>query len=237
MPRFFCVEFTCLALVGGENINMAFSVQDPTLSMIKRKAQILEKLICQYPKLLEELNKELFIQFKEEAIQNACDDKEIENSIFFEKMKAFDDDEDMKNIFYQSMLLMVYAYYESATNLLAKEARTKQIIKAICSSKNITLSKEAMNDIDFIDDEVNALRNNICHNNSGTPRKIDVLHRIAQKSNEIHFNEDVISITGPNYILNVLEKESKILLELADKLGYKNKLYSNGQLKKIKADK
>ncbi|MBO4614100.1 MAG: hypothetical protein J5709_03205 [Bacteroidales bacterium] len=201
--------------------------------MIKRKAQILEKLICQYPKLLEDWNKDLFAQLKNEAIQEACGDKEVEESIFSEKTKTLDDEEDLKNIFYQSMLLMVVAYYESVVTLFAKHANSGEIIKAICSKKNIELSKESLDDVEYIDEEVNALRNNVCHNNSGTPRKTDVLQRISNNSKDIHFNGDMISITGPNYILSVLEKETKILLELADKLGYKNKLYSNGLLKNI----
>jgi len=210
---------------------MGISVPNPILTMIKRKSRVLEKLIKQCPTLLEDLKKELSKQIEEEAAQVACGDKEIEASICSSMyVAAFEDDGELQNNFYQSMLLMVVSYYESIITLFAKETRSEDNIHAICTKKSITLSTETRTNIGYIEEEVNALRNNVCHNNFGTPRKRDVLEKIANKSDEIHFHDDVISITGPNYILNVLNKESEILLELADRLGYKNMKFRDGKL-------
>ena len=208
---------------------MAFSIRDPLLAKIKDKASIIAQLILSYPKLLEEWEIEQENKFRNEAKEIAEGDNEIESSIYRQLISTFDDDEDLRDVFYQSMLLMSVSYYESMVNLLSKEAKTKDLILAICAKRNITLSPEVLSDIEYIDDEVMALRNNICHNNSGTPRKTDLINRIANSSEEISFTNDVISITGPNYILDVLKKEVGILTEIAKKLGHKNKLYSNGK--------
>ena len=71
----------------------------------------------------------------------------------------------------------------------------------------------------------------------GHQGKLNVLQRIADESDEIQFSNDMISITDPNYILGALNKESKVLLELADKLGYKNKLYKNEKATAIKYER
>ena len=209
---------------------MAFAIIDPVLANITNKADVIEKLIKQYPLLLKEWEKETEARLKKEAAEIAEGDSEVELSYYSQSLGVFDDDYQLKDIFYQSMLLITVSYYESVVTLLSKRAGIKDLIMAICKKNKIELSAKTLDDIDFIERKVSVLRNNICHNNSGTLRKTDVLLEIANDSDEIIFQDDTISINGPCFILDALEKEKLILEELADKLGHKNKLLKDGKL-------
>ena len=141
------------------------------MALIERRSDALKHIINQYPELLEKWEEGQIDSFKKDAAELACSDKEVESTNLSSMMDSLTGDFEWKNMFYQSMLLMVVSFYESVVSLLANEASAKELIGAICKSKNIVLSTEAMTDIRFISEEVNALRNNICHNSFGTSRK------------------------------------------------------------------
>lgn len=182
-------------------------------------------MILQYPNLLDRWEKEQIDSFEQEAVRYACGDKEIETQTLNSMIGSLDNDIDLKNLFYQSMLLMVIAFYDSVVALFAKRTNTAEHIKAICKKKNIILSTDASNCVNIFDTDVNTLRNNVCHNNFGTPRKTDVLQQLARTYPEIQYADGIVSITGPNYILEVLDKVTKTLIELANKLGYQHRTY------------
>ena len=125
------------------------------------------------------------------------------------------------NMFYQSAFLMCYSYYESCVAQLSKNTKTKEAIQAICKSKNISLSEESLNAIDYLQNDINDLRNNICHNNFGTYRKIDSLKRLSELNVGFDYDGNTLFFTNPKLIIDALDKMHAVLNELCDKLGYK----------------
>lgn len=133
------------------------------------------------------------------------------------------------NMFYQSILLMSYSYYESCIAKLCEEAKTKEKIQAICKSKNILLSEEASHAIDYLQNDINDLRNNICHNNFGTYRKSAVLKDLSKKNIGISYDSESneLIFSDSKFVEEVLNKMHMVLHELCEKLGYKTKIYPN----------
>lgn len=209
---------------------MAFSLRDPVLANIDDKALIIESIINHYPYLLKEWEDKQDKEYRKIAKESSDGDKEVELSIYFQMRNALDIDYDLCDIFYQSMLIMVVSYYESMITMLSKTIKAEDSIRAICEKRSVVLSPTAEEYVNVLEKEVMVLRNNVCHNNFGTHRNPEMLCSIAKNSDEIYFENGIISITGPTYVLNVLKMEHRILLELAAKLGYKNKLCSNGEI-------
>lgn len=138
---------------------------------------------------------------------------------------AFDVDDNKEDMFYQSIFLMCYSYYESCIALLSKIANAKETIKAICNTKNITMSDESLKAIDYLQNDINDLRNNLCHNNFGTYRKVDVLKNLSNQNLGLKYEDDTLSFTGDELIRNTLEKMHVVLHELCEKLGLKTKIF------------
>lgn len=202
---------------------MAYTIRDPLLVKIQDRKTFIERLIVDYPYFVDKWQIEQDEIFKQEASDYADGDKEVEYSILSQLEYAFDDIEDLKNTFYQSMLLIVYSYYESIITLIDKDARPNSIVSNICVPNGIVLSKESIDNISFISDDVSIIRNNVCHNNAGTPRNPDKVKRIVDNYSDLAFEDGVVSINGDNFLRELLDREYFVLSELADKLGYKNK--------------
>lgn len=202
---------------------MVIAVRNPIKAKIEDRASFLKHLLQEYPVLLEKWEKETereMESFAEECAEG-CD--EICTSVLSQCMHAFDDDESRKDMFYQAVFLMSFSYYESTVALLSSKTKTREHIKAICKSNNISLTVESEKDIDYIQDEINALRNNIIHNNMGTYKKVDTLKNLAKKWNGLHYENDSIWFTDPEIIEDAINKMHHVLSELCDKLGYKTK--------------
>lgn len=202
---------------------MAYTIRDPLLVKIQDRKTFIERLIVDYPYFVDKWQIEQDEIFKQEASDYADGDKEVEYSILSQLEYAFDDIEDLKNTFYQSMLLIVYSYYESIITLIDKDARPNSIVSNICVPNGIVLSKESIDNISFISDDVSIIRNNVCHNNAGTPRNPDKVKRIVDNYSDLAFEDGVVSISGDSFLRELLDREYFVLSELADKLGYKNK--------------
>lgn len=202
---------------------MAYTIRDPLLVKIQDRKTFIERLIVDYPYFVDKWQIEQDEIFKQEASDYADGDKEVEYSILSQLEYAFDDIEDLKNTFYQSMLLIVYSYYESIITLIDKDARPNSIVSNICVPNGIALSKESIDNISFISDDVSIIRNNVCHNNAGTPRNPDKVKRIVDNYSDLAFEDGVVSINGDSFLRELLDREYFVLSELADKLGYKNK--------------
>ena len=170
-----------------------------------------------YQKWLDKAEKE----FSQIAKDNSDGDIEVESTIYSSLCSAFNDNADRMNMFYQSAFLMCYSYYESCVAQLSKNTKTKEAIQAICKSKNISLSEESLNAIDYLQNDINDLRNNICHNNFGTYRKIDSLKRLSELNVGFDFDGNTLFFTNPKLIIDALDKMHAVLNELCDKLGYK----------------
>lgn len=202
---------------------MAFTIRDPLLVKIQDRKTFIERLIGDYPYFVDKWQIEQNEIFKQEASDYADGDKEVEYSILSQLECSFDDIEGLKNTFYQSMLLIVYSYYESIITLIDKDARPNSIVSNICIPNGIVLSQESIDNISFISEDVSIIRNNVCHNNAGTPRNPDKVKRIVDNYSDLAFEDGVVSINGDIFLRELLDREYFVLSELADKLGYKNK--------------
>ena len=201
---------------------MTFTKRNTICDKIDRGYLHIKRLISEYPKLKDSWLEDQETQSMQIAKESSDGDAEIEWSIYNQEIAKCDDSNEMLDIFYQSMVLMVYSYYERCVRMLAAEIRSKVLVDAICSHKNIKLSDDGIKRRNFIDDKFTALRNNICHNNSGQCRKTEMMRSLSKEYQEIDFFNDTIAIYDSKFILEALEYEYALLKELADKLGYKH---------------
>ena len=116
---------------------------------------------------------------------------------------------------------MCYSYYESCVAQLSKNVNAQENILAICRSKNISLSEESLKAIDYLQHDIKDLRNNICHNNFGTYRKMDSLKKLSELNVGFDYDGNTLFFTDSKLIIDALDKMHAVLNELCDKLGYK----------------
>lgn len=167
-------------------------------------------------------------EFAKIARANSEGDRDIESTIFSSLCSVFDDNADKKDLFYQSIFVMCYSYYESCVTLLGKnentkETNTKKAIIDICESQKISLSEDALKAINYLQDNIRVLRNNICHNNFGTYRKSSVLVEITKRNTGFGYDgkTETLFFTDSKIIIDTLNKMHMVLHELCEKLGYK----------------
>lgn len=203
---------------------MAFTKIHPTRYLIDTRYNYIKKLINEYPRLKESMLHDSDKECKDFAQENAGEDKEVAQSIYEQEVRRNEDVSDLNNIFYQSMLMITYSYYEGIIRHMMKDINAKHLIEAICKQQRTSLSIESEKAVAFIDEEVKAIRNNICHNNAGTCNKQRLMSKLSSIYTEIDFTEDTIGIYDSKFILNALELEHQILIELADILKYNNKV-------------
>lgn len=210
---------------------MAFATRDDFLALIEDRGRFIERIFDLYPQLFEDWKKEQITLFQQEAKNYAQGDKEVEMSIFSSLSASIDDTLDFSNLFYQALLLLSYAHYESTITALATELVIKlphkTLVNSICKFKNHTLSQKSKQALEFIENTLKPLRNNICHNNSGTLRNQDKIKGIASRTNSISlnniFDKETISITSPELIEEALKHIHILLKELCDITGHRVK--------------
>lgn len=200
---------------------MAIVLRHPIAATVNDRASFLRYLLTAFPNFLAEWENKAEKEFSQIAKDNSDGDIEVESTIYSSLCSAFNDNADRMNMFYQSAFLMCYSYYESCVAQLSKNTKTKEAIQAICKSKNISLSEESLNAIDYLQNDINDLRNNICHNNFGTYRKIDSLKRLSELNVGFDYDGNTLFFTNPKLIIDALDKMHAVLNELCDKLGYK----------------
>lgn len=187
---------------------MAIALRHPITARIDDQASFLRTLLDEYPKFLKDWEDKSEKEFRQIAKDNSDEDRAVESTIYSSLCTAFDNDADKENLFYQSVFLMCYSYYESCIALLSKNAKSKEIINAICKSQNITLSEDALNAIEYLQSDMNTLRNNLCHNNFGTIRKADVMKKLSEQNTGLNYDNNVLSFTGTAIIIDALEKNA-----------------------------
>lgn len=202
---------------------MSITTRHPFKAKLDSRAEFIRHLLQEYPLLLEQWEKNTEKEMELYAEKCAEGDEDVRMSILSQCLRALDDGEFRKDTFYQAMLLMTYSYYESAIAFLSKETNQRESINAICRSKDITLSPESKNDIDYLQDSINPLRNNVCHNNCGTLRNKETLSSITKEWDGVLYQDDTITLTDSAIIEDALNKMQRILDELCEKLGYKSK--------------
>lgn len=202
---------------------MAFSIRNPELARIEDRYNSLKHIIEEYPILLQEYHEKQEKILEREAKECSEGDPEVFQSIYSQFLCAFDNTESHLDCFYQSIFVLAFAFYKSAISFLGKKLKTGEFIKAICKSKNINLSKETEKYIDFIDNKVKVLRNQLIHNNYGKPKQINTIKALCREYSELSLNNDIISLSGTDLLNLSIEKELYVLKELYNKLGYKHK--------------
>lgn len=202
---------------------MAFTVRHPITAMVDDRASFILSLLKEYPTFLTEWKNKTEKEFVQIAKEHADGDKEIEATTLSSLCSAFDDNADKKNIFYQAIFIICYSYYESCIAQLSKNANVKETIKAICESKKISLSKDSLKAIDYLQNDINDLRNNICHNNFGTYRKTNVMKKLSELNIGFNYDDNTLVFSDSKIIIDVLDKIHMVLHELCEKLGYKTR--------------
>ena len=137
-----------------------------------------------------------------------------------------------EQLFNQSMLIMTYSYYESMLLRLAKENnRDKPRPSDIAKVFGVTLEEEYCQIAHFLFYTILPLRNQLCHNNSGTlyaKSSEEEKTNIENLKEKGAINIDVdgrITITNRTFIQQTLDDEYKMLIKLAEICGYKTILY------------
>lgn len=204
---------------------MAIALRHPIAATVNDRASFLRYLLTAFPKFLAEWENKAEKEFSQIAKDNSDGDKEIEHTIYSSLCSAFNDNAYRMNMFYQSVFLMCYSYYESCVAQLSKNTKTKEAIQAICKSKNISLSEESLNAIDYLQNDINDLRNNICHNNFGTYRKTNSLKKLSELNIGFDYDDNTLIFTDSKLIIDALDKMHMVLHELCEKLGYENITY------------
>lgn len=209
---------------------MGFAIRHPIKRIIDDQYDFLLSMLDRFPYLLEEWVKKQEEEVVEMAESVAEGDYEVYSSVYRNEIRRIESCYNEEQLFYQSMLIMVYAYYESSLLKLAKENQVTTPRASLIAAKfGVTLDQELMDISEFLFKTISPLRNQLCHNNSGTlfekssesERKcIDELVRkkvIAVDDGRITFIDKV-------FIKKTLDDEYKLLIKLADICGYKNRI-------------
>ena len=124
---------------------------------------------------------------------------------------------------------MVFSYYESSLLKLAKENNIDLPRPSKIAEKyGITLDDENLKISRFLFETISPLRNQLCHNNSGTlfekssQEEIEKIKKLAQKG-YISIVGGRIIVESRDFIKQILDGEYKVLIKLADICGYKTK--------------
>lgn len=210
-----------------------FAVSHPLLVMIREKKIFLESIINNFPTLKSLINAEVNNNAQQIAQEIADGDKEIEQEEQSKIVNAFDDSNDLDNLFYQAMFIMVCSYYDGAVERLCKEndiTDTKgDRISKLCTLKGIELSDKTTKHKNFIFENLKSLRHDIVHNNIGTLKNSEKIYSLMSVYPEIKQEDGCVIFTGSKFILDVLNKEYEVLYELCQKLGYKTELIGGCQ--------
>lgn len=191
----------------------------------------LGSLIANYKSYVDSWRDSALKEIRTKAKEFSEGDREIEADIYSQESRViYEQTEFEELLFYKSMLIMVYSYYESIIHRMAIDVGVKEDRPSlICDKIGKALSSETKDKIDYIWNYVRLLRNHLCHNDSGTKDKDEECTKkslnwlcqnkyIEMGDNLGEYNVYYIS---KDFILDVLTKEHYVLLELSKIIGYK----------------
>lgn len=185
----------------------------------------IETLLNFHPAQLDNWLQEQEREFRCVAKECADGDKEIEYSAMSCQQTMLDPFEDGKYIFYNSMLLIVYSYYECMTNHIAKISGAaflyaKDTVSNICEINSITFPDHICADVKYIEQYVKILRNHIAHNNDGTTnaKAEDDLNNLVSLEPDIELYDGQVQIKGISFICRILKMEYDILMYIAQNI-------------------
>lgn len=203
-------------------------IRHPLRAILDHQQIFIENLIKTFSHLYKDWENEEIKKIEEYAKTNSGGDSECEYSIYSQISDVFVEQySEVSILFYNSMLVLVYSYYEAFVNRILDELKincpyqkTRCRIDYIMQEKGGKLKIENKKNIDYLEDKIRILRNNICHNNQGTTHNKEILNELAKTNKEIFFYGDAVCIEGHKFILDVLEIEYNILIDILDNTGY-----------------
>lgn len=209
-----------------------FAIRHYLTAILQDRKGYIESMINDFSLMKKQWEEKIEKNITDYAVECAENDYDEKYSIKSQLLNAYEANRGFDNIFYQSMLAIVYSYYDSFIERLYKEnnitLKKKEENKLLyfCKKMKISLSKEATIYEKYINRYVRSLRNDIIHNNTGTLRNKSNNSKIMNDFPEISTDNDIISIYGSNFIIDALEKEYFVLYEVSQKLDYKT-IFSN----------
>lgn len=213
------------------------AITHPIKKMINSQYGFLSSMLDFYPSLMNEWIHKQEVEVRQLAELEANGDTDVYLSILNTEMSRVDSCYDEEQLFNQAMLIMVYSYYESTLLRLAKEIGTESPRPSILAANmDATLDDELLRIAKFLFKSICPLRNQLCHNNSGTlyeksnEEEIANIEKLEEK-NFISIDEGKITSIDRDFIKKTLDGEYKILIKLAEICGFKTNLYgyNNGK--------
>lgn len=187
-------------------------------STIEDKYQFLRSLIDFFNCPLRQCECEVIDGAQRLAKEIANGDEEIERSEMDKLLDSFYNSQDNRNLFYQSMLIMGYSYYESSLGLIEQELgkQCQSINNYNINSTNIQTNKK------WIKSDVRLMRNFLVHNNSVKPTKgqDEAIKRLRSKYPGIHYDSNGITITSDDCVVDFLNTEYEVLRYLCMLVGF-----------------
>lgn len=175
---------------------------------------LIEFFVAQANEYENDTTKQISILAKEIAEE----DEEIEKEEKYKLLASFANSQDNRNLFYQSMLIMGYSYYETSLSVINKELSK--------SGRDLTkypiTSTEILNKQSWIEGDVKKLRNFLTHNNSVAPKngQEEAITRLKNTYPEIVYNGSEVFITDANCVKEFLQKEYEVLKDICIEVGF-----------------
>ena len=187
-------------------------------AIIEDRYQFLRFLIDFFDAQADKYEKNTTKQISILAKEIADSDEEIEIEEKYKLLASFANSQDNRNLFYQSMLIMGYSYYETSLSLIKKELKI--------SKRNLTKCLKPSTDIQsrqsWIENDVKKLRNFLVHNNSIAPKngQEEAIKRLKSIYSDIVYNGSEVFITDTNCVKEILQKEYEVLRDICIQVGF-----------------
>lgn len=218
------------------------AITHPIKQLINSQYGFLSSMLDRFPCLLDEWVKKQEKEVDLLAKEYAEGYYEVYWDTYSSEISRVDSCYDEELLFNQAILIMVFSYYESTLLRLSKEIQVHPPRPSIIANKfNATLDDELIRISEFIFNKVEPLRDQLCHNNSGTlfeknkERAEASINYLLQKK-YISVDEGRITSINRDFIKKVLDDEHKLLIKLSEICGFKTRWYAYKDGKKIVYD-
>lgn len=220
------------------------AITHPIKQMINSQYGFLLSMLDRFPSLLDEWIEKQKEEVEQLAKEYAEGDYEVYRDTYNLEISRIYPCYEEELLFNQSMLIMVYSYYESFLCRLAKESglnvKTDARPSSIAKAHNGTIEEEFLKISTFLHEKILPLRNELCHNNNGTLYSREEKNESAiaelDRKGYISMGNDGISFIDRKFIKQVLDGENKLLLKLAEICGFNTKWYKHMEGKMIVYD-
>ncbi len=215
----------------------------PIKQMINNQYEFLSSMLDRFPSLLNEWIKKQEEEVERLAREYAEGDYDVYRDTYNSEISRVDPCYDEELLFNQAMLIMVYSYYESTVVRLSKEAQVDSPRPSLIANKfDATLDDDLIRISEFIFYKVEPLRDQLCHNNSGTlfeknKEKAEACINFLLQKKYISVDEGRITSINRDFIKKVLDGEHRLLLKLAEICGFKTQWHTFKDGKTIIYDK